>query len=84
MGKENEDPGVVPLSDGGSTRHQQGWKTALDLIMPQKKISNIEGGSPAQVETFIFYHKDSPNMSNFLYHLENYIKHTFHLLFFLF
>ncbi|XP_047431872.1 nuclear-interacting partner of ALK [Mugil cephalus] len=48
VGKENEDPGAVPLSDGGSTLHQQGWKSALDLIMPQKKISNIEGDSPAQ------------------------------------
>ncbi|XP_070785167.1 zinc finger C3HC-type protein 1 [Enoplosus armatus] len=48
MGKENVDPGAIPFLDGGSALHQQGWKAALDLLMPMKKNSNTTGGSPAQ------------------------------------
>ncbi|XP_074553788.1 zinc finger C3HC-type protein 1 [Halichoeres trimaculatus] len=46
VGKENVEPGTLPFLDGGF--HQQGWKAALDLLMPMKKNSNIAGGSPAQ------------------------------------
>ncbi|XP_026182989.1 zinc finger C3HC-type protein 1 isoform X2 [Mastacembelus armatus] len=48
VGKENMDPGAIPISDGGSALHQQGWKAALDLLMPMKKNSNTVGGSPGQ------------------------------------
>ncbi|CAN9508203.1 unnamed protein product [Ophioblennius macclurei] len=47
VGKENVDPGaVIPLLDGGSGLDQQGWKAALDLLMPAKKNSTTS--SPAQ------------------------------------
>ncbi|XP_034529166.1 nuclear-interacting partner of ALK isoform X2 [Notolabrus celidotus] len=46
VGKENVAPRTIPFLDGGL--HQQGWKAALDLLMPMKKNSNIAGGSPAQ------------------------------------
>lgn len=46
VGKENVDPGVVvPFLDGGSSLDQQGWKAALDLLMPSK---NSTTSSPAQ------------------------------------
>ncbi|XP_030575821.1 zinc finger C3HC-type protein 1 [Archocentrus centrarchus] len=48
VGKENVDPGALPFSDKGSGLYQQGWKAALDLLMPMKKNSYIDGGSPAQ------------------------------------
>ncbi|XP_008300493.1 zinc finger C3HC-type protein 1 [Stegastes partitus] len=48
VGKENVDPGVTSFLDGGSALHQQGWKAALDLLMPTKKNSSTEGGSPGQ------------------------------------
>uniref|UniRef100_UPI0037E73892 zinc finger C3HC-type protein 1 n=1 Tax=Semicossyphus pulcher TaxID=241346 RepID=UPI0037E73892 len=48
VGKENVDPGTIPFLDRGAGLHQQGWKAALDLLMPMKKNSNIAGGSPAQ------------------------------------
>ncbi|CAG5927564.1 unnamed protein product [Menidia menidia] len=48
VGKENEDPGTISFSDGSTTLNQQGWKAALDLLMPTKKISNAQGSSPAQ------------------------------------
>ncbi|XP_049892493.1 nuclear-interacting partner of ALK [Epinephelus moara] len=46
VGKENVEPGT--LSDRDSTLNQQGWKAALDLLMPMKKNSNTAGGSPGQ------------------------------------
>ncbi|XP_040886259.1 nuclear-interacting partner of ALK [Toxotes jaculatrix] len=48
VGKENVDPGAIPVLDGGSALHQQGWKAALDLLMPMRKNSDTVGGSPAQ------------------------------------
>ncbi|KAG7222217.1 hypothetical protein INR49_016631 [Caranx melampygus] len=48
LGKENVDPGATSAVGGGSTPHQQGWKAALDLLMPMKKNSDAGGGSPAQ------------------------------------
>ncbi|XP_070709767.1 zinc finger C3HC-type protein 1 isoform X2 [Pempheris klunzingeri] len=48
VGKENVDPGALPVLDGGSALHQQGWKAALNLLIPMKKNSNVAGGSPAQ------------------------------------
>ncbi|XP_074480951.1 zinc finger C3HC-type protein 1 [Sebastes fasciatus] len=48
VGKENVDPGAIPRLDGGSALHQQGWKAALDLLMPMKKNSSTAGGSPGQ------------------------------------
>ncbi|XP_068443243.1 zinc finger C3HC-type protein 1 [Clinocottus analis] len=48
VGKENVDPGAIPCLEGASVLHQQGWKAALDLLMPMKKNSNTAGGSPGQ------------------------------------
>ncbi|CAB1438547.1 unnamed protein product [Pleuronectes platessa] len=48
VGKENVHPGTIRFLDGGSALHQQGWKAALDLLMPMKKNSDTAGGSPAQ------------------------------------
>ncbi|XP_038594837.1 nuclear-interacting partner of ALK isoform X2 [Micropterus salmoides] len=48
VGKENVDPGSIPFLGSGSALHQQGWKAALDLLMPMKKNSNTTGGSPGQ------------------------------------
>lgn len=48
VGKENVDPGAITALDGGAALHQQGWKAALDLLVPMKKNSNVAGGSPAQ------------------------------------
>lgn len=48
VGKENVDPGATSAVGGGSSPHQQGWKAALDLLMPMKKNSDAGGGSPAQ------------------------------------
>ncbi|XP_042367226.1 nuclear-interacting partner of ALK [Plectropomus leopardus] len=48
VGKENVDPGTAPFLDGDSALHQQGWKAALDLLMPMKKNSSAAGGSPGQ------------------------------------
>uniref|UniRef100_A0A665WQL6 Zinc finger, C3HC-type containing 1 n=1 Tax=Echeneis naucrates TaxID=173247 RepID=A0A665WQL6_ECHNA len=47
-GKENVDPGTIPALGGGSASHQQGWKAALDLLLPMKKNSDTVGCSPAQ------------------------------------
>ncbi|XP_020508111.2 nuclear-interacting partner of ALK [Labrus bergylta] len=47
VGKENVDPGSAPFLDGGAGLHQQGWKAALNLLVPMKRNSNISGGSPA-------------------------------------
>lgn len=47
MGKENVDPGTVPASSEDAASHQQGWKVALDLLVPMKN-SNSAGSSPAQ------------------------------------
>ncbi|KAF7653010.1 hypothetical protein LDENG_00088670 [Lucifuga dentata] len=44
--KENVDPGATPLHDKDSAMHQQGWKAALDLLIPMK--NNCNKGSPAQ------------------------------------
>lgn len=58
MGKENVDPGAIPLLDGGAALHQQGWKAALDLLVPMKKNSNSAGSSPAQAsQDSAFYYK---------------------------
>nr|XP_020455221.1 nuclear-interacting partner of ALK [Monopterus albus] len=46
-GKENVDPGAMPVLDAGSAL-QQGWKAALDLLIPMKKNANTMGGSPGQ------------------------------------
>ncbi|CAL9683210.1 unnamed protein product [Knipowitschia caucasica] len=46
VGKENVEPGSIPLLDYSS--HQQGWKAALDLLIPLKKNGNACGASPAQ------------------------------------
>ncbi|XP_071772113.1 zinc finger C3HC-type protein 1 [Centroberyx gerrardi] len=48
VGKENANPGAIPLLDGDYALHQQGWKAALDLLMPMKKNSNTGERSPAQ------------------------------------
>lgn len=48
MGKENVDPGAIPFLDVGSAPKQQGWKAALDLLLPSKKNSNGEAGRPVQ------------------------------------
>lgn len=66
VGKENVDPGAIPFSEKGSGLYQQGWKAALDLLMPMKKNSSIDEGSPAQarqkVQIFIFHKKESSDM----------------------
>ncbi|XP_028305767.1 zinc finger C3HC-type protein 1 [Gouania willdenowi] len=46
IGKENMDPRSVVFLDGESGLHQQGWKAALNLLMPTKK--NSITSSPAQ------------------------------------
>lgn len=46
VGKENKDPGSIPFLHGGSV-YQQGWKAALDLLIPMKKNGNTTGGSLA-------------------------------------
>ncbi|XP_028255418.1 zinc finger C3HC-type protein 1 [Parambassis ranga] len=48
VGKENVDPGAIPFLDAGTAPQQQGWKAALDLLMPSKKNSNGEAGRPVQ------------------------------------
>ncbi|XP_034382050.1 nuclear-interacting partner of ALK [Cyclopterus lumpus] len=48
VGKENVDPGAIPCLDEVSALHQQGWKAALDLLMPMKKNSDTAGASPGQ------------------------------------
>lgn len=47
VGKENVDPGTVPTSSEDAASHQQGWKVALDLLVPMKN-SNSAVSSPAQ------------------------------------
>ncbi|XP_027900013.1 zinc finger C3HC-type protein 1 [Xiphophorus couchianus] len=47
-GKENMDPGALSSLARTSTVNQQGWKAALDLLMPTKKNSNAQGGTQAQ------------------------------------
>lgn len=47
VGKENVDPGTIPLLGEDVASNQQGWKVALDLLVPIK-ISNSAGSSPAQ------------------------------------
>ncbi|KAM7378249.1 hypothetical protein PAMA_013239 [Pampus argenteus] len=46
-GKENLDPGAIPFSGGASTLHQQGWKAALNVLMPMKNSTTV-GDSPVQ------------------------------------
>ncbi|XP_034019435.1 nuclear-interacting partner of ALK isoform X2 [Thalassophryne amazonica] len=48
IGKENMDPGALPFLGGGSAPHQQGWKAALDLLLPMKKNSDTLGKTSAQ------------------------------------
>ncbi|MED6287491.1 hypothetical protein CHARACLAT_016915 [Characodon lateralis] len=47
-GKENVDPGVSLSLVTTSAVNQQGWKAALDLLMPIKNNSNAQGGTQAQ------------------------------------
>ncbi|XP_076015117.1 zinc finger C3HC-type protein 1 [Genypterus blacodes] len=47
VGKENVNPGANPSKDKDSVVHQQGWKAALDLLVPVKNYSN-NTGSQAQ------------------------------------
>ncbi|XP_041636287.1 nuclear-interacting partner of ALK [Cheilinus undulatus] len=47
VGKENMNPGTL-LLDSSAGFHQQGWKAALELLVPMKKNSNTAGGSLAQ------------------------------------
>ncbi|KAM6895534.1 zinc finger C3HC-type protein 1 [Xenentodon cancila] len=54
-GKENADPGVIPILDGGSELNQQGWKAALDLLMPAKKNSNGEGPRDKSKRVFAIF-----------------------------
>lgn len=49
MGKENVDPGAIPFMDRDVMLYQQGWKAALDLLVPMKKNSTTAGNSPGQV-----------------------------------
>uniref|UniRef100_A0A1A7WZI7 Zinc finger, C3HC-type containing 1 n=2 Tax=Iconisemion striatum TaxID=60296 RepID=A0A1A7WZI7_9TELE len=46
--KENLDLGAIPALDGGSSLNQQGWKAALDMLLPTKKNSDAQGTSMAQ------------------------------------
>ncbi|KAM3858782.1 zinc finger C3HC-type protein 1 [Diretmus argenteus] len=48
VGKENADPQTIPFLDSETMLHQQGWKAALDLLMPMKKNSTTGESSPAQ------------------------------------
>lgn len=48
VGKENTDPGAIPLLEGDSTLYQQGWKAALDLLMPMRKNAKTGDGCTAQ------------------------------------
>lgn len=56
VGKENMDPGAM---DGNGARHQQGWKAALDFLMPMKKNANSAGNSPSQASQHF-----TPNLEN--------------------
>lgn len=47
VGKENVDPGTIPLLVEDAASNQQGWKAALDLIVPIKNSNSAES-SPAQ------------------------------------
>ncbi|XP_075886299.1 zinc finger C3HC-type protein 1 [Nelusetta ayraudi] len=47
VGKENVDPGTIPLLGENVASNQQGWKVALDLLVPIKN-SNSAASSPAQ------------------------------------
>uniref|UniRef100_A0A3B5M3H2 Zinc finger, C3HC-type containing 1 n=1 Tax=Xiphophorus couchianus TaxID=32473 RepID=A0A3B5M3H2_9TELE len=53
-GKENMDPGALSSLARTSTVNQQGWKAALDLLMPTKKNSNAQGGTQAQASRKVF------------------------------
>ncbi|PWA18283.1 hypothetical protein CCH79_00017807 [Gambusia affinis] len=48
-GKENMDPGALSSLARTSTVNQQGWKAALDLLMPTKKNSNAQGGTQSHI-----------------------------------
>ncbi|XP_073336698.1 zinc finger C3HC-type protein 1 [Pagrus major] len=48
VGKENVDPGAMSFMDRDVALYQQGWKAALDLLVPMKKNSNTAGSSPGQ------------------------------------
>ncbi|XP_061663402.1 nuclear-interacting partner of ALK [Syngnathoides biaculeatus] len=45
VGKENVDPQATPLSDTVPAPHQQGWKAALDLLMPAKNTDAVAGSA---------------------------------------
>ncbi|XP_072310325.1 zinc finger C3HC-type protein 1 [Eucyclogobius newberryi] len=47
VGKENVDPGPISFLDGGSS-YLQGWKAALDLLIPLKKNCSATDCSPGQ------------------------------------
>lgn len=46
IGKENMDPGTVPCFSDVVSYHQQGWKVALDLLMPIKNSNSVEDDPP--------------------------------------
>lgn len=53
VGKENVDPGTIPLLGENVASNQQGWKVALDLLVPIKN-SNSAASSPAQASQVLF------------------------------
>lgn len=58
MGKKNVDPGLIPFPDGDSA-YQQGWKAALDLLLPMKKNGNTAECSPSQASQEILCQIDN-------------------------
>lgn len=42
------DPGIISFKEGTSVNQQQGWKAALDLLMPMKESPDTVESSPAQ------------------------------------
>ncbi|XP_056157615.1 nuclear-interacting partner of ALK [Lampris incognitus] len=52
--KENTDPGAIPNMDEDSPLHQQGWKAALDLLIPMKKNSNTSVKGPHDKSKRVF------------------------------
>lgn len=40
------DPGTVPCFSGVVSNHQQGWKAALDLLIPIKNSNSVEDDPP--------------------------------------
>lgn len=46
IGKENMDPGTVSCFSGVVSYHQQGWKAALNLLIPIKNSNSVEDDPP--------------------------------------